>query len=104
VKQYWVYMLECRDDSYYVGVSSDVDVRVAQHASGWDPACYTHHRRPVKLVYVQSFSTPDEAIFAEKRLKGWCRAKKRALIAGDWNEIRRLSHVHGPNRPSTSSG
>jgi predicted GIY-YIG superfamily endonuclease len=55
----------------------------------------------VKLVYAQLFSTPDEAIFAEKRLKGWRRAKKRALIAGDWNEIRRLAHVHGP---STSSG
>jgi putative endonuclease len=103
VKQYWAYILECRGGSYYFGVTSNVDVRVAQHASGWDPACYTHNRRPVKLMYAQSFSTPDEAIFAEKRLKGWSRAKKRALIARDWNEVRRLSRVHGPNGPSKSS-
>ena len=97
MKQYWVYLLQCWDGSYYVGVTSDIEARVAAHALGVDPECYTYIRRPVLLVYSEVFSTPDEAIAAEKRLKGWSRAKKRALIRGDWDTIRRLSRTAGPS-------
>jgi len=65
----------------------------------------------VTLVYAGRFHAPLDAIKFEKQVKGWSRAKKEALIRGDWDEIRRLSRVHGRANatghdfgPSTSSG
>jgi|ERR1035437_1282695 predicted GIY-YIG superfamily endonuclease len=84
-------MLRCRDGTYYVGVTSEADIRIAQHALGVDRKSYVYGRRPVTLVYSEVFYTPLEAIFVEKRLKGWSRAKKEALMRGDWDAIRRLS-------------
>ena len=91
VKQYWTYVLLCRDASYHIGVTSELEIRLAKHALGLNPNAYTFRRRPVKLVYSEVSSTPDEAIFVEKRLKGWSRAKKDALVRGDWDAIRVLS-------------
>ncbi len=88
MKSYWVYIVQCADDSFYTGVSSKPDQRIAAHNFGIDPRAYTYTRRPVTLVYSQEFSDPNEAIAAEKKLKGWSRAKKIALVAGDWDEIR----------------
>jgi putative endonuclease len=84
-------MLLCRDRSYYIGVTSQLEIRLAKHALGIDSDAYTFKRRPVRLVHSEVFSTPDEAIQAEKRLKGWSRAKKDALIRGDWNALRELA-------------
>ena len=112
MKHYWVYMLLCWDGSYYVGVTSNLDARLWQHHTAAFPDCYTAIRRPVLLVYSSSFSTPGEAIAAEKRLKGWSRAKKRALIRADWATIQywsrygTLPDTEGEivAHPSTSSG
>ena len=100
VKQYWAYMLLCRDRSYYIGVTSELEIRLAKHALGLDEKAYTFRRRPVKLVHAEVFYTPDEAIHAEKRLKGWSRAKKDALVRGDWDAIRKLSCSATPCRKS----
>ena len=97
VKQYWTYMLLCRDGSYYIGVTSELETRLAKHALGIDERAYTFRRRPVKLVHAEMFYTPDEAIHAEKRLKGWSRAKKDALVRGDWAAIRVLSRSRRPS-------
>jgi putative endonuclease len=85
-------MLRCADNSFYVGVTSDPDRRIAQHSLGVDPKCYTFERRPIELVHVSDFREVTDAIAWEKQLKGWSRAKKRALIAADWPEVRRLAH------------
>ena len=100
MKQYWAYMLLCRDGSYYIGVTSDLEIRLAKHALGLDEKAYTFRRRPIRLVHAEVFYTPDEAIQAEKRLKGWSRAKKEALVRGDWDAIRRLSRSAAPSRKS----
>jgi putative endonuclease len=97
---YFVYMVECADESFYVGVTNDVERRIGEHNFGWDPTSYTHERRPVRLVYCEDFQRIEQAIAWEKQLKGWSRGKKIALIQGDWNQIQRLSREH----PSTSSG
>jgi predicted GIY-YIG superfamily endonuclease len=94
VKQYWVYLLECSDGRYYIGVTSKLEIRLAEHELGIDPWCFTFGRRPVRLVFSTVFRTPDEAIAAEKRLKGWGRAKKEALIRGDWAAIRELARCY----------
>jgi putative endonuclease len=98
VKSYWVYVLLCRDGSFYVGVTSDVEARLAWHAEGTNRRCYTYSRRPLELVYTASFLTPEEAIRAEKQLKGWSRAKKAAMLRGDWGRIRVLARSSGHGR------
>jgi putative endonuclease len=106
VKRYCVYLLQCAEERYYVGVTSNLEIRVAEHQAGVDPWCYTFGRRPVRLVFSAAFATPGEAIFAEKRLKGWSRAKKEALVRGDWDAIRDLARSRSAAlaHPSTSSG
>ena len=52
---------------------------------------YTARRRPVALVWSESFATRDEAFAVERRVKGWSRAKKEALIARDWDALSRLA-------------
>jgi predicted GIY-YIG superfamily endonuclease len=88
---FWVYMLKCADGSYYTGHTDSLETRVVQHEAGAIASCYTHKRLPVTLVYSQSFTTRDEALSAERQIKGWSRAKKEAIIAGNWNEVSRLS-------------
>jgi tRNA/rRNA methyltransferase len=78
-----VYILRCRDGSYYAGHTDDLERRIAQHQAGELPG-HTHERRPVTLVYSQGFATRDEALAAELQIKRWSRRKKEALIAGDW--------------------
>ena len=76
-----VYILRCCDGTYYVGSTRNLDRRLAEHESG-DGAVYTRHRRPVALVFSQQFDRIDEAYAMEKRIQGWSRAKREALIAG----------------------
>jgi putative endonuclease len=88
----FVSMLLCRDGSYYVGSATgeDLEPRIAQHQSGAFPG-YTQTRRPVKLVWSEYFSQITDANATERKIKGWSRAKKQALINNDWNSIVKLS-------------
>jgi putative endonuclease len=90
VKQYFVYMLLCADGSYYVGVTNDVDRRVWEHNAGLSSTAYTHSRRPVQIAHTSTFSNVEEAIRWEKQLKGWSRAKKRALADGNWSGVHKI--------------
>ena len=92
----FVYMLRCADDSFYVGTATGEDLakRVAQHQTGAFPG-YTYSRRPVQLVWSEHFDRITDAIAVERKVKGWSRAKKDALIRGDWSGIRKLSQRRG---------
>jgi len=85
-KSYWVYILKCADESYYTGVTSDLETRINQHQSG-SFSGFTSKRRPVILIWSQEFQDINEAILAEKKLKGWSRSKKEALISGNWELV-----------------
>ena len=87
---FWAYVLRCADGSYYVGHTDDLEGRVGAHQSGLIDG-YTQKRRPVTLAWSQEFSDRDQAFAAERQIKGWSRAKKEALIRGDWDGIRLLS-------------
>ncbi len=89
-------MLQCADGSYYVGHTDELEPRVAKHQAGELPG-FTRERRPVRLVWSQETATRDEALAAEMRIKGWGRAKKEALIRGDWQAIQR--HAWGTRNP-----
>ncbi len=87
---FYAYMLRCSDGHYYIGHTDDLDVRLAQHQAGTIPG-YTQKRRPVELVWSDRFPDRDQAFAAERQIKGWSRAKKEALIAGDWEALRSLA-------------
>jgi predicted GIY-YIG superfamily endonuclease len=87
---FWAYMLHCDDRSFYVGHTDALEQRVAQHEQGLGGS-HTATRLPVKLVWSQEFGTRVEALEAERKLKGWSRAKKLALIRGDWAMISALA-------------
>jgi predicted GIY-YIG superfamily endonuclease len=85
---FWTYMLRCADDSYYVGHTDDLGHRIGAHHAGTFGG-YTAARRPVVLLWSQEFATREEALAAERQIKGWNRVKKEALVRGDWKEIQR---------------
>lgn len=80
---FWVYILQCADNSYYTGHTDNLEQRVAQHHHRAFPTCYTASRLPIKLIFSQSFPTREEALSSERQIKGWSRKKKEAMIAGD---------------------
>ena len=83
-------MLRCSDETYYVGHTDNLETRVAAHESGLIPG-YTEMRRPLELVWSQEFSEREQAFAAERQVKGWSRAKKEALIRGDWDGVHLLA-------------
>jgi putative endonuclease len=98
-----VYIVRCADGSYYTGLTKqDADARVWEHNN--DPIDgYTARRRPVELVFVEIYDRITDAILRERQIKGWSRAKKEALIRGDYESLPALSSR--PSRlPRTKSG
>jgi len=91
MKQYFVYILLCSDNSYYTGVTNNLERRLYEHENGIDPKSYTYKRRPLKLVFHEDFNDIKQAIAFEKRVKGWKRSKKEAIINGDWHLLPELS-------------
>jgi predicted GIY-YIG superfamily endonuclease len=87
---FYAYMLECADESFYVGHTDNLEARIGAHQSG-EILGYTSTRRPVKLVWSQEFATREDALSAERQIKGWNRSKKTALVKGDWREIQKLA-------------
>jgi len=87
----FVYILRCSDGSYYVGSArGSLERRILQHNAGAFGG-YTFTRRPVELVHHEDFERITDAVAAERKLKGWSRAKKEALIAGDFGRLKELS-------------
>lgn len=73
---YHVYIIKCADDSFYTGITSNLDKRLIEHEKGYYKTCYTFRRRPIKLRFQQEFNDVLQAIRFEKQIKGWSRAKK----------------------------
>ena len=78
---HFVYIVRCADGTLYTGYARDPATREAAHNNGRG-AKYTAGRRPVQLVYTESFASRGEALRREHQLKNWPRTKKEALIAG----------------------
>jgi putative endonuclease len=91
MKTLYVYILECADNSFYIGVTNNVGRRFIEHQSGVHESSYTFSRRPLKLVYCKQFRSPVKAIDYEKQLKGWSKAKKLALIGNDFKSLHELA-------------
>jgi len=89
---YYVYILRCADDSFYVGSAQDLDSRVKTHNDGRG-AAHTFKHRPVHLVYSETFDSEIQAVTQERQLKRWSRGKKQALVE---RNIRRLTRLSKP--------
>ena len=86
---WFVYILRCSDDSLYIGETDDVASRASRHNNGRGSS-YTASRRPVDVVFIEAHDSRDDALARERQLKRWTRAKKEALIAGDFASLKRL--------------
>jgi putative endonuclease len=91
MNDYYVYILKCGDDSYYTGVTNNLEKRIKEHETGTDPNSYTFHRRPVTLFHAEIFHDINQAIAFEKQIKGWSRKKKEALANRDSEKLKELS-------------
>ena len=87
MKTYFVYIVKCSDNSYYTGLTNDLDRRLGEHQSGKNKDSYTFDKRPVQLMWFETFNDVLNAIAIEKQIKGWSRRKKEALIAQDWDKL-----------------
>lgn len=92
---FFVYILECGDESFYTGHTEDLEARLANHEDedgfAEAPSLYVKKHMRAELVWFQEFPTRDEALDRERQIKGWSRAKKVALIKRDWSRLKALS-------------
>jgi len=86
MKPFYVYIVQCADNSYYTGHTDDIEKRIAEHNSQTYP-CYTSTRLPIELVFLQDFQTRAEALECERQIKNWGRQKKKALIEQNWDKL-----------------
>ena len=91
MKSYYVYIAKCSDNSYYTGITNDLDRRINEHNDGLNLECYTYRRRPVTLLFYHEFGDVEQAILFEKQVKGWSRKKKEAIINNQWELLPELS-------------
>jgi len=89
-KTYWVYILKCSDESYYTGSTSNLEKRISEHQNGLIKG-YTSKRLPIELVFSEYFDDVYNSLTAERQIKGWTRAKKEALINGDFELLKVLA-------------
>ena len=95
----FVYILRCADGSFYCGTArKSLEARVDEHNAG-ALAGYTATRRPVELVWHEAFQRAADAIAMERRIKGWSRRKKIALIEGDWDGLKRAARKRSFDTP-----
>lgn len=78
---WYVYMVRCRDQSLYTGITTDPDQRLKAHNHGPTGARYTRSRRPVTLVYLEEAASRSAAGKREYAIKKMSPAQKATLIA-----------------------
>ena len=91
ILNYFVYIVKCQDDSYYTGITNNLDRRIFEHNTSKDSSAYTFDKRPVVLVFYEAFKDVHQAIAFEKKVKGWNRKKKEALIENNWDRLKDLA-------------
>ena len=77
---YYVYIVECRDGSYYIGITNDIDRRIWEHNTGFDPGCYTYEKRPVEIKSYEHYTAANQAISRAEATKGLVEEKETGII------------------------
>jgi len=94
---FYTYILRCADGSYYTGHTEDLGVRMHQHTDGAGSG-YTAKRRPLALLWATDCQTRANAFELERQIKGWSRAKKEALMRGDFDALPDLARGRSGGR------
>jgi putative endonuclease len=84
--KWYVYIIECKDKTYYTGLTWNLNNRFDQHLSG-KGSKYTAKHFAERLVYSEEFEDLEEARYREKQIKDWSQKKKQKLISGEWTKI-----------------
>jgi predicted GIY-YIG superfamily endonuclease len=100
---FFVYILGCADDSLYTGKTANLERRLWEHVHGIG-GDYTKRRLPIKLLWSEVFPSESQAYVVERMIKGWTRAKKRALINGDFDLLHELSKSAEKRRRGQGAG
>jgi len=87
IKRWFVYILQCKDGSFYPGITPNLKRRFQEHKKGRGGK-YTLKHKPHKIVFSEIFNTKKEALDREKQLKGWSHKKKENLVKFKRLEIR----------------
>ena len=90
-KYIYLYILLCSDKTYYTGVTNNLERRITEHQNGISEQSYTYSRRPVELLYQEMFTDFNLAFDWETKIKKWSKAKKEALIRGDFDLLKTIS-------------
>ncbi len=77
---YYIYILECADNTFYTGITTDLERRVFEHNSSSLWAKYTKSRRPVKLIYSEKYENRSLASKREIEIKKLSKKQKNELI------------------------
>ncbi len=104
MKSFYVYILRCIDDTFYIGVTNNLDRRISEHSNGLNNRCYTYKRRPIIVCATFEFNDINYAIAFEKQIKRWSRAKKEALIKNDYDLISKLAQRYSLGERKNDDG
>ncbi len=110
MKTYYVYILRCADDSFYTGITNNLERRIFEHQTGFYKGSYTSTRRPITLEGYVEFQNAFKAMRFERQVKKWSRAKKVALCNNEFAELKQLAecrnftHCRYKPLPSTPLG
>ena len=83
--KWYVYIIQCRDNTYYTGLTRDPQIRNEQRLSKFGSR-YTSTHGAKKLVYLEEYEDLEVARNREKQIKDWNRNKKEKLIKGEWGK------------------
>ncbi|MFA5175598.1 MAG: GIY-YIG nuclease family protein [Patescibacteria group bacterium] len=90
---WFIYILFCDQKTFYVGMTDNIERRFLEHKNGYSN--FTKKFSDIQLVYTENFTTRNKAESRERQIKGWSIAKKKALIIGDKNLLKKLSKSTG---------
>jgi len=87
---WYLYIARTRSGRFYTGITTDLERRFTEHRQG-KGGRYTSCNKPLELLHVELFPDREKAGQREKQIKRWSRKKKKALIEGDFEQLRELS-------------
>jgi len=76
---WFTYIIKCKDNSFYTGITTDLDRRFKEHKEGHGGK-YTLSHKPLKIIFFERFKTRSKASKRESQIKGWTRQKKENLV------------------------
>jgi putative endonuclease len=95
-----LYILKCRDGTFYTGITNNLERRLKMHQDG-KASRYTRTRGPVEMLYSEGCGDRSSALIRECEVKEWPKKKKVSLISGEWKDLPRKKELATPAQRAT---